>query len=79
MARTVKTWNPAFLKAPDGVKSNIRPFVTTTIPDTHEHHPNTVDTGECPDCGAFTCELCGSDQHSTSEGHDLSNPRYWGV
>ena len=36
-------------------------------------------THTCVRCGKDLCEICGSDEHRTSEGHDLNNPRYWGV
>lgn len=77
MTRTVKTWNQAWIDADCPQDDLVSAFTTKVIPDDHEHNPN--DTTECRDCGAFLCELCGSDQHSTGEGHDLSNPRYWGV
>lgn len=34
---------------------------------------------ECGACGKQLCEICGSDEHRTHEGHDLNSPRYWGV
>ncbi len=33
----------------------------------------------CGACGKLLCEVCGSDEHRTNEGHDLNNPMYWGV
>lgn len=33
----------------------------------------------CGLCRAVLCSLCGTDRHYTSDGHDLSDPRYWGV
>lgn len=43
-----------------------------------EHDTNLVN-GCCPRCGALLCDICLSDKHRTGEGHDLNNPRYWGV
>lgn len=77
MSRTVKAWNPAWIAADCPQHHEMPAFLSIVIPDDHEHSAD--DLTECSDCGAFLCELCGSDQHSTSEGHDLSNPRYWGV
>lgn len=54
----------------------------------HEEYEGKCPNGEhdiaesaqkCGRCGIVLCELCGSDEHFTSEGHDLSNPAYWGV
>jgi hypothetical protein len=33
----------------------------------------------CGRCGVVLCDLCGSDEHFTSQGHDLSHPAYWGI
>jgi hypothetical protein len=49
---------------------------TKCAPDAHDIRRSAT---ECGRCGAHLCELCGSDAHATHEGHDLSNPRYWGV
>jgi hypothetical protein len=42
-------------------------------------HDIRVSASKCGKCGIDLCELCGSDEHFTSEGHDLSRPEYWGV
>ena len=42
-------------------------------------HDIRVSATECGRCGVVLCDLCGSDEHYTSDGHDLSDPRYWGV
>jgi hypothetical protein len=34
---------------------------------------------KCGVCGVVLCDLCQSDEHFVGEGHDLNNPRYWGV
>ena len=65
-------WNPKWMGT--DVTPNIPAFVTFT---TDCDHPN--GDSECTKCGAFLCDICRSDEHSTSDGHDLSNPRYWGV
>ena len=44
--------------------------------DTHDTRKS---ADKCEVCGAILCELCYTDSHYTSDGHDLSDPRYWGV
>lgn len=45
----------------------------------NDTHDQAKDFEKCGRCGAQLCTLCGTDAHYTSDGHDLSNPRYWGV
>jgi len=42
-----------------------------------EHSP--IDPNKCTKCGIELCELCGSDEHFVGDGHNLNDPRYWGV
>lgn len=44
--------------------------------DIHDTH---ISAEECSECGAILCAICGTDRHYTSDGHDLNDPRYWGV
>lgn len=44
--------------------------------DTHDTRKSAE---ECGVCHAILCSICGTDRHHTSDGHDLSDPRYWGV
>lgn len=45
----------------------------------NDEHDQAKSFSKCGACGADLCELCGTDAHSTGDGHDLSHPRYWGV
>lgn len=42
-------------------------------------HDVRVSAQQCGKCGAVLCDICMSDQHYTGDGHDLNDPRYWGV
>jgi hypothetical protein len=42
-------------------------------------HSTQISASKCDICGVDLCDLCGSDEHFVGEGHDLNNPRYWGV
>ena len=55
-----------------------RDYVDNPCPPGAEHDIGQSAT-ECGRCGVALCDLCGSDQHFTGDGHDLSSPRYWGV
>jgi len=46
-------------------------------PEGPGHDP--ADPSKCVRCGAQLCDICMADDHRTSEGHDLNDPRYWGV
>jgi hypothetical protein len=45
----------------------------------NDEHDIRKSASHCGACGADLCELCGTDAHFTSDGHDLSHPAYWGV
>lgn len=45
----------------------------------NDDHDIAKSATECGKCGAILCDLCMTDAHYTSDGHDLSDPRYWGV
>jgi hypothetical protein len=42
-------------------------------------HDTRVSAQKCGACGKDLCDLCGSSEHFTADGHDLSSPRYWGI
>jgi len=44
--------------------------------DTHDTRKSAQ---ECGLCRAVLCDICGTDYHYTSDGHDLNWPGYWGI
>jgi len=59
-------------------KRTPRDFVDSPCPPGTEHDIR-VSATTCGKCGVALCELCQSDQHFVSDGHDLSHPSLWGV
>lgn len=45
----------------------------------NDQHDQAKSFDRCGRCGADLCQLCGTDSHFTSDGHDLSHPSLWGV
>lgn len=45
----------------------------------NDEHDQRKDFEKCGICHAVLCTICGTDYHFTSDGHDLNDPRYWGV
>jgi hypothetical protein len=62
---------------PDGTVG-AEPEEDWTCPDGQPHDVR-ESARKCGRCGAELCEICMSDAHRTSDGHDLSRPEYWGV
>jgi hypothetical protein len=62
----------------------MRPLRTANLDILHRLCPDDIhnqskDFEKCSDCGAVLCTICGTDRHYTGDGHDLNDPRYWGV
>ena len=55
------------------------PRTLVTDPCPPDEHDISESAFRCGRCGVVLCDICGSDEHFTGDGHDLSNPRYWGV
>ena len=60
------------------IRRNRTPRSYVDNPCTGEHDISQSAT-TCGRCGVVLCDLCGSDQHFTGQGHDLSRPEYWGI
>jgi hypothetical protein len=54
-----------------------RDYVTNPCPS--GEHDIRKSFEKCGRCGCDLCTLCGSDLHFVSDGHNLNDPRYWGV
>lgn len=55
------------------------PVCADCFPCLQGEHDYSKSAIKCARCGADLCDLCMADDHFVSEGHDLSDPRYWGV